>query len=174
MKINVDATTELKIKPHPNSEIFLEVTNAVKANEGFCCCEIEKNEDTKCMCKNFREQKTAGFCHCGRFFKVKEYPIITILCHPEDAEVADNIADNLTPQGFVVLTPRYGSEYFYLKNKDSFDELQLTQIYMADVVYVINFSERAMSFLEEQIYWAEDLQKKIIYAHTEGVKADEN
>lgn len=174
MTLNLNTTTEFTIKPHPNSEIFLEVTNAVKANEGYCCCEIEKNEDTKCMCKNFRDQENPGFCHCGRFFKVKEYPIITILCCPEDSSIADNIADNLAPQGFIILTPHYGCEYNYLKNKDRFDDLQFSQIFKADVIYVMNLSERAMSFLEEQIYWAEDLQKKIIYAYTEGVKANED
>ena len=173
MNFEKELTNELKVKPNPSSEIFLEITNAVKDNDGYCCCEIDKNEDTKCMCKNFKEQTEGGFCHCGRFFKVREYPIITILCHPSQTEEADGIAENLTTQGFIVLTPRYGSEHLYSMKKSIFDEIQCTQIYMADLVFVMNNSEESQDFLEEQIYWAEDLQKKIIYQYTEEVEEDE-
>ena len=44
----------------------------VEANNGYCPCEIWKNEDTKCPCKAFREQAEPGECHCGRFEKVVE------------------------------------------------------------------------------------------------------
>ena len=42
---------------------------AVEANDGYCPCMVERNQDTKCMCKDFREQEI-GRCHCGRFEKV--------------------------------------------------------------------------------------------------------
>ena len=42
----------------------------VKQNGGYCPCMVEKNEDTKCPCKAFREQKEPGECHCGRFEKI--------------------------------------------------------------------------------------------------------
>ena len=44
----------------------------VKENGGYCPCMIGKTEDTKCMCRMFREQKEPGLCHCGRFEKVEE------------------------------------------------------------------------------------------------------
>lgn len=44
---------------------------AVEENDGYCPCAIEKNADTKCMCKDFREQEEPGECHCGRFEKVR-------------------------------------------------------------------------------------------------------
>ena len=43
----------------------------VEENDGYCPCLVLKNEDTKCMCKDFREQKHPGVCHCGRFEKVE-------------------------------------------------------------------------------------------------------
>lgn len=43
---------------------------AVEANDGYCPCMIEKSPETKCMCKDFREQREPGKCHCGRFEKV--------------------------------------------------------------------------------------------------------
>lgn len=61
----------LRIIPNPNPEIFKQVTEKVIANDGYCPCLFEKNEDTKCMCKDFRDQETPGPCHCGRFMKVE-------------------------------------------------------------------------------------------------------
>ena len=62
----------LKIIPNPDKEIYIEVTNAVIANQGYCPRMITKNQDTKCICKKFREQETEGECHCGRYCKVIE------------------------------------------------------------------------------------------------------
>lgn len=170
---DIDLSNELKTKTNPNSMVFEEVSNAIKDNGGYCCCAMEKTDDTRCMCRNFQEQEHSGFCHCGRFFKVREFPVITILCHPSDIMEANDIAESLTLQGFIVLTPRYGSEGWYLKKKQMLDEIQRTQIYKADVVFVLNSSRAAVDFLEDEIYWAEDLQKKIVYAYTEEVKEDE-
>lgn len=33
-------------------------------------CSLEKNEDTKCMCKEFREM-ASGTCHCGLYTKTE-------------------------------------------------------------------------------------------------------
>ena len=48
-----------------------DIAMLVAANGGYCPCAIEKNEDTKCICKEFREQES-GLCHCGRYMKVEE------------------------------------------------------------------------------------------------------
>lgn len=45
------------------------IAELVQQNGGYCPCAIEKTPDTKCMCKDFREQES-GFCHCGRYEKV--------------------------------------------------------------------------------------------------------
>lgn len=62
---------KLKIKPNPNKEEFNRILVAVKNNDGYCPCRIKKTEDTRCMCKEFREQIEEGFCHCGLYQKVK-------------------------------------------------------------------------------------------------------
>lgn len=51
-------------------EIDPSVKALVDANDGYCPCAIWQTEDTKCMCKDFREQDS-GECHCGRFKKVE-------------------------------------------------------------------------------------------------------
>ena len=47
-----------------------DIAMLVAANDGYCPCAIERNEDTKCMCKEFREQESEGLCRCGRYMKV--------------------------------------------------------------------------------------------------------
>lgn len=51
-------------------EIERSIRDLVKANNGYCPCAVIHNEDTRCPCKDFREQTTPGLCHCGRFEKV--------------------------------------------------------------------------------------------------------
>ena len=53
-------------------EINPSIKNLVDAHNGYCPCAIIKTDDTKCMCKEFKEQTESGACHCGRFLKVKE------------------------------------------------------------------------------------------------------
>ena len=47
-----------------------DIAMLVAANDGYCPCAIERTPDTKCMCKEFREQESEGPCHCGRYMKV--------------------------------------------------------------------------------------------------------
>lgn len=62
----------MKIIKNPDKEFYEKITKAVKDNNGYCPCMIHKNQDTKCMCKDFREQTELGACHCGRYIKVEE------------------------------------------------------------------------------------------------------
>jgi hypothetical protein len=61
----------MKIIPNPDTDKYAEATVAVYNNGGFCPCLWEKTDNTKCPCKEFREQKTEGLCNCGRFMKVR-------------------------------------------------------------------------------------------------------
>ena len=56
------------IKQNPDKEYTNEVRKKLKANSGYCPCRLEKTPDTKCMCKEFREQEE-GMCHCGLYIK---------------------------------------------------------------------------------------------------------
>lgn len=47
----------------------IEIQEAIQANGGYCICAVLKNKDTKCMCKEFREQECSGLCHCGLYLK---------------------------------------------------------------------------------------------------------
>lgn len=56
---------------NPDTDYAKEVKKKLKANGGYCPCRLEKTPDTKCMCKEFREQDS-GMCHCGLYIKVEE------------------------------------------------------------------------------------------------------
>ena len=42
----------MKININPDKEFVNDMRKALKDNNGFCPCSLEKNEDTKCMCRN--------------------------------------------------------------------------------------------------------------------------
>lgn len=60
----------MRIILNPDNELVEEINKKLKENNGYCPCRLEKIEDNKCMCKEFREQ-SEGECHCGKFIKLK-------------------------------------------------------------------------------------------------------
>lgn len=65
----------MKVILNPNTEIVEEIRQKLKDNNGYCPCRIQKTDDTKCMCKEFRDMIANGIegeCHCGLYLSVKE------------------------------------------------------------------------------------------------------
>ena len=64
-----------KVTLNPDNEVVKTVKEGLKAKDGYCPCRLEKSEDTKCICKEFREQiadpEFEGFCHCLLYYKSK-------------------------------------------------------------------------------------------------------
>ena len=60
----------MKIKLSDNKELVAEIKQKLKESNGYCPCRLTQNEDTKCPCKEFREQTEAGECHCGLYVKI--------------------------------------------------------------------------------------------------------
>ena len=60
---------KFKIQKNEDKELVAFIQLRLKENNGYCPCALEKNEDTKCMCKEFRESKE-GYCHCGLYLKI--------------------------------------------------------------------------------------------------------
>lgn len=56
------------IRVNPDKAFTEEMRKKIKENDGYCPCSLLKNEDTKCMCKEFKEMKS-GTCHCGLYTK---------------------------------------------------------------------------------------------------------
>ena len=58
----------MKIKLNSDTEIVNTIKEGLKKTGGYCPCRREKTDDTKCMCKEFREMDE-GVCHCGLYIK---------------------------------------------------------------------------------------------------------
>lgn len=67
----MDNQKKLKVVVSENKEVVAAIREGLKKNDGYCPCEFDKTPDTKCMCKNFREMDTEGYCHCGLYKKVR-------------------------------------------------------------------------------------------------------
>ena len=61
----------LKMKLNEDAAVVKQVREALKANDGYCPCLIGKTEDTKCICKHFKQEVKAGdFCICELYQKI--------------------------------------------------------------------------------------------------------
>jgi len=45
-------------------------SNKEKYGKRYCPCSIIRNNNTVCMCKEFRESPSGTTCHCGIYTKV--------------------------------------------------------------------------------------------------------
>ena len=61
----------MKIEITKDKEHAQAIREALKENNGFCPCVIEQSADTKCICKDFKENVAVGeYCHCGLYKKI--------------------------------------------------------------------------------------------------------
>ena len=66
----------MKITLNTDADIVKTVQDGLKATGGYCPCRRERTPDTKCMCKEFRDQIKdpgfEGFCHCLLYYKSRD------------------------------------------------------------------------------------------------------
>ena len=64
-----------KVKLNPDAEVVKVVKEGLKAKGGYCPCRLEKKEEYKCICEEFKAQIAdpdfEGFCHCMLYYKEK-------------------------------------------------------------------------------------------------------
>ena len=58
---------QYRVMKNPDAEFVKNLKKRIKANNGFCPCQIEKTEDTKCPCKIFKDTQE---CMCGLYINV--------------------------------------------------------------------------------------------------------
>ncbi len=65
----------MKIRLNEDEAIVKMIQDGLKEKGGFCPCRREISPDTKCMCKEFRDQikdpEFEGYCHCLLYYKEK-------------------------------------------------------------------------------------------------------
>lgn len=57
------------VRTNSNKKFADEIRKSIKANDGYCPCALVKDEDHKCMCKEFIESEELGPCKCGLYYK---------------------------------------------------------------------------------------------------------
>ncbi|MBP3324053.1 MAG: ferredoxin thioredoxin reductase catalytic beta chain [Clostridia bacterium] len=66
----------MPIRLNDDKEVVAKIREGLKKKGGYCPCRLQKTEDNKCICKEFREQMAdpdfEGYCHCMLYYKYKE------------------------------------------------------------------------------------------------------
>ena len=66
----------MKIKVNPNQEIADMIREGLKQTGGYRPCRLERTEENKCMCEEFKAQikdpEFEGYCHCMLYYKSKD------------------------------------------------------------------------------------------------------
>ena len=66
----------MAVRVNENKEIVAEIREGHKKTGGYCPCRVERTDDTRCMCREFKEQIAdpdfEGYCHCMLYYKSKD------------------------------------------------------------------------------------------------------
>ena len=66
----------MAVRLNEDPRVVAKIRKGLEAKNGHCPCVLQMTEDTKCMCKEFREQiadpEFEGYCHCMLYYKEKE------------------------------------------------------------------------------------------------------
>ena len=66
----------MSIRLNDDAALVERIREGLRQKGGYCPCRLERTEDTKCICKEFREQIAdpdfEGYCHCMLYYKEKD------------------------------------------------------------------------------------------------------
>ena len=66
----------MAVRLNDNKEIVNEIREGLKHTGGYCPFRVERSDETKCICREFKEQIAdpdfEGYCHCMLYYKSKE------------------------------------------------------------------------------------------------------
>ena len=64
-----------KVRLNSDQEMVKRIQAGLQAKGGYCPCRLEKTEENKCICQEFKEQIAdpdfEGYCHCLLYYKEK-------------------------------------------------------------------------------------------------------
>lgn len=64
-----------KIRLNEDKETVERIKEGLRMKDGYCPCRLQRTDDNKCMCREFREQIAdpdfEGYCHCMLYYKEK-------------------------------------------------------------------------------------------------------
>ena len=66
----------MAVRLNEDAEVVKLVRDGLKAKGGYCPCRLERTEENKCICEEFRRQmedpEFEGYCHCMLYYKEKD------------------------------------------------------------------------------------------------------
>ena len=71
--IGEEGSDSMAVRLNDDKEMVAMIREGLKRTGGYCPCRLERTEENKCICKEFREQMAdpdfKGFCHCMLYYK---------------------------------------------------------------------------------------------------------
>ncbi len=65
----------MQVVLNKDEDLVKAVKEGLEKTGGYCPCRIERTEENKCICKEFRDQINdpdfEGYCHCMLYYKSK-------------------------------------------------------------------------------------------------------
>lgn len=65
----------MKVRFNEDENVVKMVKEGLVATGGYCPCRVQRTEENKCMCQEFKEQiadpEFEGYCHCMLYYKEK-------------------------------------------------------------------------------------------------------
>ena len=66
----------MAVRFNENKELVAKIKEGLKMKDGYCPCRLQKLEEYKCICEEFKQQiadpEFEGFCHCKLYYKSKD------------------------------------------------------------------------------------------------------
>ena len=65
----------MKVRFNTDVEVVKIIKEGLKQTGGYCPCRLERIEENKCICEEFKAQikdpEYEGYCHCMLYYKEK-------------------------------------------------------------------------------------------------------
>ena len=71
--IEGNGSVTMAVRLNEDKEMVNAIREGLKRTGGYCPCRLERTEENKCICKEFRDQiadpEFKGYCHCLLYYK---------------------------------------------------------------------------------------------------------
>ena len=66
----------MAVRLNADPEMVKTVREGLKRTGGYCPCRLQRTEENRCICQEFRQQIAdpdfEGYCHCMLYYKTKD------------------------------------------------------------------------------------------------------
>ena len=71
--MDMKGSDSMAVRLNEDQEMVAMIKEGLKRTGGYCPCRLERTEDNKCICTEFRQQISdpdfKGYCHCMLYYK---------------------------------------------------------------------------------------------------------